>query len=218
MKKIFITLIFLGSFQLEAELYKDSTKLNFKNEMKNYCLENQYNCLDNGTVSGHTVNNLLYKFFLKVENFFYNEGFSKAEFEFCAYSFEECLIEGLNVKNSIYKITKKFPKKRYYFEAFGGKNQNEGVYFFKPLVNDEVINYCTVQPRAGNKLSKNALKLISKNADISLVEVRNRFYKKYSIFLVQYFPNIYAFDKSGALPKAECWLRSKSKALIFEMR
>jgi hypothetical protein len=39
MKKIFITLIFLGSFQLEAELYKDSAKLNFKNEMKNYCLE-----------------------------------------------------------------------------------------------------------------------------------------------------------------------------------
>jgi hypothetical protein len=216
MKKLTILLTMLMATSAWAE--EDNAfplELKLADRMEVFCSENPYDCMDNKIVTSHLMNTFLYHYYLEIENYFFSQGFERAEFEYCT-MVTRCLKEGVDVKNSQYKITKSFPSKKEYFYAFGGANQNLGVYFVKSLNDDEANKFCSVKVRPGNKLSRRSTSAIQKNKVISLAELRDKYYKKYTLLLAQNLPTINSFDNSNVLPLTECWLRYKSKTFIFE--
>ena len=182
--------------------------------MKVMCTKNPYDCKSNKVVTPHLTNTLLYRHYLEVEDYFLNQGFSSAEFEYCGAS--RCLQEGVHVKNSEYQITALFPRRKEYFGAFGGANQNEGVYFLKELTDADSNKLCSVRVRPGNEISRKSSRAIADESVSSLADLRNRFYKKFTLLMAQYLPSIDALNHDDGLPPAECWLRFKSKKIIFE--
>ena len=182
--------------------------------MKVMCSENPYDCESNKVITPHLINTLLYRHYLDVEDYFFHQGFSSAEFEYCRVS--RCLQEGVHVKNSAYQITTLFPRKKEYFSAFGGANKNEGVYFLKELTDVESNELCSVIVRSGKKISRKSARAIADGSVTYLSDFRNRFYKKYTLVMAQYLPSIDALNDYDGLPLAECWLRYKSKQIIFE--
>jgi hypothetical protein len=171
--------------------------------------------MDNGRVTGHLANTFIYEFYLKVEEFFFNQGFDRAEFEYC--NFFECLEEGVSVKNSKYKITQIFPRKGQYFSAFGGVNRNSGVYFSRVLTEEQANDLCSMQVRSGNKLSGRARRAIEKG-ELSLWNLRAKYHKKYSLLYVSYLAKLDALDQESDATEDQCWLRYKTKKIIFETK
>lgn len=186
------------------------------NSTKTMCEESPHDCKSNQIVTLHLLNTFLYQHYLKVENYFFRLNFDKAEFEYC--NSMECLEEGVHVKNSAYKITRKFPSKREYFLAFGGINQNSGVYFLKDLTVEGSKKSCSTTVRAGNRISKKLARAIEDKSVTYISEIQGKFYKKYSLLFAQYLPSIDALDNQSTLPPGECWLRYKTKKIIFEER
>jgi hypothetical protein len=212
---ILITLLLSMGVWAEDNAYiYTPSELKLADRMEVFCSENPYDCMANKIVTPHLMNTFLYQYYLEIENYFFSQGFESAEFEYCITG--RCLEEGVDVKNSQYKITRLFPSKKDYFYAFGGVNQNLGVYFLKSLNNDESDKFCSVKVRPGNKLSRSSTSAIQKNKVISLTELRDKYYKKYNLLLAQNLPKINSFDDSNSLPLTECWLRYKSKTFIFE--
>ena len=182
--------------------------------MQAMCMKNPYDCKSNKIVTPHLWNTLLYQHYLSVENYFFTLGFDKAEFEYC--SFAGCLEEGVQVKNSAYKITRIFPSKKEYFRAFGRVNQNSGVHFLKELTAEASKKFCSLRLRSGNKISKKSGRAIEDKSVTYLSEIQGKFYKKYSLVFAQYLPSIDALGNQSILPPGECWLRYKTKKIIFE--
>ena len=182
--------------------------------MQAMCMKNPYDCKNNNIVTPHLWNTLLTQHYIALENYFFTLGFDSAEFEYCRSA--ECLEEGVHVKNSAYKITRIFPSRKDYFLAFGGVNQNSGVYFIKELTVEASKKYCSVRLRSGNKISKKSARAIENKSVSHLTEIQVKFYKNYSLVFAQYLPSINALDSDGLLPPAECWLRYKTKKFIFE--
>ena len=193
----------------------DRTPPIFSLHMGKFCSNRPYDCMDNEIVTGHLLNTFLYEFYLEVEDIFYSRGFDKAEFEYCDRL--GCLVEGVSVKNSKYKITGAFPRKRDYFSAFGGVNRNSGVYFSHPLTEKQAGEKCSVLLRGGNKISTKARRAIEKG-ETSIWNLKSNYYEKYSLRYVEYLSRINALDrKENPLP-SECWLTYRSKRIIFESK
>jgi hypothetical protein len=171
--------------------------------------------MDNGRVTGHLLNNFLYQFYFEVEDFFSDQGFEKAEFEYC--NSTDCLEEGVSVKNSKYKITQVFPRKQDYFRAFGGVNRNLGIYFSRTLTEKQANDWCTTQVRQGNKLSGKAKRAIAKGK-LSLWNLKTKYYKKHSLSYVRYLPQISALDQESDAKEDYCWLQYKKKKVVFETK
>ena len=199
----------------QATAQEERTPPNFYLHMEEFCSSHPYDCMENRLVTTHLLNTFLYKFYLKVEDFFSYQGFVKAEFEYCLSS--GCIEEGVSVKNSKYKITQIFPRKRDYFRAFGGANRNVGVHFSRVLKEEEANDWCSIQVRPGNKLSSKARRAIGKG-EMSLWELRTKYYKKYSLSYVKYLPQINALDQKDGVTEEQCWLRFKSNKIVFEMK
>lgn len=186
---------------------------NIGESMKVWCLKAPYDCMSNKVVTPHILNSFFYHHYLAVENYFFSLGYRSAEFEYC--NTTNCLVEGVDVKNSAYKITRKFPAKKEYLKAFGGRNRNSGVYFLRELTADEADKFCSITVRSGNKLSKQSAQAIENKSVDQLSEIQGKFYKKYSLIFAQYLPSIDSLDHYNALPPSECWLKYKSKKYIF---
>jgi len=191
------------------------TAPDFSSYMAEFCSNRPYDCLDNGIVTGYLVNTFLYEFYLEVEDFFVYQGFDSAEFEFCRSS--DCQEEGVTVKNSKYKITKMFPSKKEFFGAFGGLNRNLGVYFSRALTESQANNWCSVEVRSGNRLSRAAQRAID-DGNFSLWNLRALYYQEYTVSLAQYLPQINALDPKDVPLATECWLRHKKKRIVFESK
>jgi hypothetical protein len=212
MTKIYLLLILLLSASFASSETFQPPQLS--DNMQAMCMKNPYDCKSNKIVTPHLWNTLLYQHYLAVENYFFTLGFDSAEFVYCRST--GCLEEGVHVKNSAYKITRIFPSKKEYFLAFGGVNQNSGVYFIKELTVEASKKYCSLRLRSGNKISKKSARAIENKSVAYLSEIQGKFYKKYSLIFAQYLPSINALDNDGVLPPAECWLRYKTKTFIFE--
>ena len=207
--------ISLSCFILQAIADGDRTPPNFSLHMEEFCSSRPYDCMDNKIITAHLLNTFLYEFYLEVEDFFSYQGFDKAEFEYCVST--HCLEEGVSVKNSKYKITQIFPRKREYFRAFGGVNRNSGVYFSRVLTEEQANDWCSVQVRPGNKLSSKTRRAIEKG-EKSLWNLRTKYYRKYSLSYVEYLPQINALDQKDNATANECWLRYKAKRIVFETK
>ncbi len=220
--KIFSKILFIFSiFMVTNILFSQDKFPDFFEEMKMVCEQNKYDCNSNKIVTPYLYNTFFYDHYLKVENFFHNKGFDLAQFEYCGLSSPlynssstRCNTEGINVKNSPYKITKTFPKKRYFYDAFGGVNQNEGVYFYNFLNDKEIDQICSLDLEKGSKFSKKAKKFLIENKTNSLKDLRDKFYKKYDVILSQYFPKINS--KYNDLPLETCMMQNRERKLWRE--
>lgn len=183
--------------------------------MEKFCGSRPFDCADNKIITPHLLNTFLYEYYLEVEAFLSHQGFEKAEFEYCVST--DCLEEGVSVKNSKYKITQVFPRKRDYYRAFGGVNRNSGVYFSKELTEEEANGWCSMEVREGNNLSSKARRTIEKG-EMSLWNFKTKHYKKYALAYVRYLPQINALDPKVDSTEDQCWLRYKNKNIIFEVK
>jgi hypothetical protein len=215
MLKGLLCYISLAFFALPAIAEVEKTPPSFSLYMEKFCASRPYDCTDNKIITPHLLNTFLYEFYLEVETFFSYQGFEKAEFEYCAST--DCLEEGVSVKNSKYKITQIFPRKREYYRAFGGVNRNSGVHFSKALTEEEANSWCSIQVRAGNNLSSRARRAIQKG-EMSLWNLKTKHYKKYSLAYVRYLPQINALDHKSDTTEDQCWLRYKNNKIIFELK
>ena len=193
----------------------DPPELSIK--MKDFCASAPYDCDSDKIVTSYLLNDFMYQFYLEVENYFVSLGFDNAQFEFCIYNRRGCLAEGVSVKNSAYKIAKIFPKRKDYYNAFGGVNQNVGVYFFKDINEKDSQAQCSLKVRQGNAISKKLMRAIETEKIKTLADARRKYYKKYSMFYAQYLPSLYSLESSDQMPPGECWLQYKNKRLIFEI-
>ena len=123
----------------------------------------------------------------------------------------------MSVKNSKYKITQVFPRKQNYFREFGGVNRNLGIYFSRTLTEKQAKDWCTTQVRPGNKLSSKANRAIGKG-ELSLWNLKTKYYRKYSLSYVRYLPQISALDQEGDAKADYCWLQYKRKKAVFETK
>ena len=215
MRKKALYALLLSGFVLQVIADGDRKPPNFSQHMAEFCSTRPYDCMDNKIVTAHLLNTFLYEFYLEVEDFFSYQGFDNAEFEYCISS--RCLEEGVSVKNSKYKITHIFPSKREYFRAFGGVNRNSGVYFSRVLTEEQASGWCSVHVRPGNKLSSKARRAIEKG-EMSLWNLRSKYYKKHSLLFVKHLPQINALDQKDNPTEGECWLRYKTKRIVFEAK
>ena len=205
---IFYFFIMASKTWAEAPDYRDA--------VKSFCEVNPYDCKEGGAITGHMYNTFLKGFYLEVESYMANEGFDEAEFEACITALD-CLTEGRNVKNSAYKITKTFPRTRDFFYAFGGVNQSSGVFFIKNLSDEEALSLCSNEVRSGNKLKSRARKAISTES-ASIVDIKNRYYKKQELQYVVKLAQINRFKDIHNNEETACWLRRNKESFVFEIR
>lgn len=211
-----LALLLLSSYSFGSEQSSTIEPPFFIDGVNLFCESNPYDCMSGEIVDPHRLNSFLYTYYLSVENFFIKKGFTEANFEYCLYG--NCLEEGVNVLGSQYKITKIFPHKRDFFRAFGGVNKNSGVYFSKLLDINESNQFCTLSERNKGSISSKAQKLISSGKVKNFKDLKKRFFKKHKIKLSQYYPSIDIFNENYQLPAQECWLVSKSKKIVFEVK
>ena len=208
----FIVTILLTFSILEVEGRDGVRTPNFLKTMETFCVENPYDCTKNKIVTPHLLNTFLYTFYLEVEDYFFKNGFDRAEFEHCRTA--NCLIEGVNVKNTPYKITKAFPRRGNYFDALGGVNQNLGIHFMKTSFDSDKI--CDLKVRPGNRVPRGARKEMDRGV-ITLKELRDKYFKKYDLLYVVTVPKISAVGKIDLESSGECWLRKGTKNFVFEL-
>ena len=149
-----ILLVLLLTNQLFAS-NESSAELNdnfFKSTQATYCENNPYNCLFDGSVSGYSANDYIKFRYFFIDKYFYSIGFESAVFELCRsyYSYfytryntvsrGQCLSPKILASDaevdeygdvqlvafSKLRITKIFPKDKYWFSAIGGVNRGMG--------------------------------------------------------------------------------------------
>ena len=210
--KKFLVTIFLTFSILKVEGKESVVAPNFLAAMENFCAENPFDCTANKIVTPHLYNNFLYNFYLEVENYFVQNGFVRAEFEHCRTA--NCQIEGVNVKNTPYKITKVFPPRRDYFDALGGVNKNLGIHFIKSDFDSDEI--CSLEVRQGNRVPGRVRKLLDQG-EVTLAEIRDKYFKKYDLLYVVTLPQISRVSSLDLELSGECWLRKGTKNFVFEI-
>lgn len=216
MTKPYFTILASCIFFLSTahELRADAPDYNLA--VKKFCEANPYDCKDGGAITGHMYNTFLRGFYAEIEAYMAEEGFDAAEFEACNAALN-CLTEGVDVKNSAYKITRTFPRTRDFFYAFGGVNQSSGVHFVKTLSDEDAQGLCSNVVRSGNKLKSSARKAISSEA-ATIVEIKDRFYKTHEMLYAVKLKKISHVHDIYNNQEASCWLRRNKEVFVFETK
>ena len=162
-------------------------------------------------------------FYISVDKYFSDLGFTEAMFEYCGYDQHDCHVEGRDVRNSPYLITKAYPKRKSWVEAYGGANQNLGIYFLRSMNEAQIDKYCSLESYQGNSLSRSVQSKVDKGQISTFSELIRSGYRGYTTSLVRYVPHLFELGSDKPLPPHQCWLYKKSpfgggKKIVFRTK
>lgn len=183
---------------------------NFFEAMKAFCAENPYDCKSNKIVTRYAENTMFKAFYLSVDKHFSDLGFTEAVFEYCAYDQHDCHVEGRDVRNSSYLITKAYPKRKGWAAAYGGINQNLGIYLLRSMDEAEIDKKCSLESYQGNSLSRSVQSKVDRGQISTFSELIRSGYRGYTANLVRYVPHLFELGSGNPLPADECWLFKNS--------